>query len=486
MQNRQVHWDEGLFLRPQHFQTADRYWQELIGVSSSLDNAYNWGVFKLEINQEALDNQIVEIVRCQARTKSGTLISFDASTIDRVDMAQKAESDVRFEEYLRENNGLRVYLGVPYLRMSRKNVAPESGDQHARYCSSANSIEDETSGGNPQDVNVKDLNLQILFESDDLSGYETVPVCRLVRSRDIDAKLQVDSTYFPPCLTTAAFGPLQRNMMEGAHDLLKSRGDLLRRQLVDSGASFATQRAGVVEDLLLLQSINEAVGMLNCYSFSDGVHPHEGYAALCQIIGRLSIFSEAKEIGEMPRYNHDDLFGIFSWALRRIKILIDRGEAGYFQRFFKGSGPEISLKPKMTVTLEPEWFGRDWQIILGLHSIDLSTSECLDLLQREWIFKLGAPNQVDFFFERHARGIKLGSVKQLPSVLPVSQKWQFFSFKVDEAWEDAKSSCAISFRFNADQVANLSDLENRQTLEMKVKDATAAMEFAVFAVKDRG
>jgi len=117
MQNRQLHWGEGLFLRPQHFQTADRYWQELIGVSSSVDTAYNWGMFRAEINEEALDNQIVEVVRFQARSKQGTLISFDSSTVDKVDLNQKSEADPRFDEFLREQNGVKVYLGVPHLKM---------------------------------------------------------------------------------------------------------------------------------------------------------------------------------------------------------------------------------------------------------------------------------------------------------------------------------------------------------------------------------
>lgn len=272
--------------------------------------------------------------------------------------------------------------------------------------------------------------------------------------------------------------------MEAVYDVLKSRGEILRRQVVDAGVTFSTGRAGAVDNLMLLQAVNEAIGTLHCHSFSDGVHPYIAYTSLCQIIGRLSVFGTEKDNGDMPRYDHEDLFGIFSWALLRIKTLIDTGEAGYFQRFFKGAGPEILAKPKLQVNLEPEWFGRDWQIILGLHSIDLSTSECLSLLQSEWVFKIGAPNQVDFFYERHARGIKLGSVKQLPTVLPASQKWRFFSFKSNEAWDDVKTSCSIAVRFNADQVANVTEIERQQTIEMKVGDRKVAMEFAVFAVKD--
>lgn len=486
MQNRQLHWGEGLFLRPQHFQTADRYWQELIGVSSSVDTAYNWGMFRAEINEEALDNQIVEVVRFQARSKQGTLISFDSSTVDKVDLNQKSEADPRFDEFLREQNGVKVYLGVPHLKMSRRNVSVEGNDNQSRFVATVKQFEDESTGGNPQELEVKDLNVQILFESDDLSGFETVPIFRLVRSKELDAKLVRDSNYFPPCLSTRAFGPLQRNIMEASYDVLKSRGDILRRQVVDAGVSFSTQRAGAVDSLMLLQAINEALGTLNCHSFAEGVHPFVAYTSLCQIIGRLSVFGSEKDNGDMPRYDHENLYEIFWWALTRIRSLIDVGDAGYFQRFFKGSGPEILRKPKMQVSLEPEWFGRNWQLVLGLHSLDIPTSDCLTLLSNQWVWKIGDPGKVDWYYERQARGLRLGSLRQTPSVLPVSKKWQFFSFREGESWDEVKSTCSIAFRFNADQVANVNELENHQTIVMKNGDRKVAMEFAVFAVKDQG
>ena len=121
MQNRQLHWGEGLFLRPQHFQTADRFWQELISASSSFDTAFNWGIYRAEINGDALDNQIIDLVRTQARSKQGTLISFDASTINKIDLAQKSETDPRFDEFLRSNNGVKVFLGIPHLKNAKKN-----------------------------------------------------------------------------------------------------------------------------------------------------------------------------------------------------------------------------------------------------------------------------------------------------------------------------------------------------------------------------
>ncbi len=479
MQYHQLNWAEGLFLRPHHFQSADRYWHELNGLSSAMDSGFNYGVFNLEINETALDNQIVEVVRCQARSKQGTIVSFDAAAINRVDLGQKSETDSRFDEHIRSKNGIKVFLGVPQLKLSQRNVANTAGDDQARYLASEKQYEDEESGGNAQAIQVKDLNVQILFESDDLGGYELIPICRLVRSKDVNANLVRDPTYFPPCLATKSVGFLQRNIMEAAYDLLKSRSDTLQKQIVDGGISFSTQTAGAVDRLVMLQSINESLGTLNCFSFADGVHPFQAYTSLCQIIGRLSIFGPDKNNGDMPFYDHENLYEIFDWALRRIKALVDIGDVGYYQRYFKGSGG-----PRLRVNLEPEWFSRDWQIILGIYSADLSARDCIAQLQSSITWKLAAPERVDRDFEKNLPAIQLGSVKSQPSQLPTSNSWLFFSIKSGEPLDAVKRSCALSFRFSAEQVENLDELDNRQTLVLN-GNQPFSIELAIFAVKNQ-
>ena len=149
MQHKQLNWSEGLFLRPHHFQSADRYWHELLGLSSGFDRGYNYGVFNLDLNEDALENQILQIVRFRGRTKLGTIISLDNSVVDRVDLNEKLATDAKFIEFLREHNGIKVYLGVPHLKLSRPNVSPGSANGQARYVADVEQYEDEVVGGKP-------------------------------------------------------------------------------------------------------------------------------------------------------------------------------------------------------------------------------------------------------------------------------------------------------------------------------------------------
>ena len=68
---------------------------------------------------------------------------------------------------------------MPQLKLSRPNVQNGEAEVQRRYVSIANQFEDEVTGGNPQDILTRGLNLKILFECDDLDGYESIPIFRL-------------------------------------------------------------------------------------------------------------------------------------------------------------------------------------------------------------------------------------------------------------------------------------------------------------------
>src|SRR5439155_25992813 len=69
-----VNWHEGMFLRPQHFQAAERYWRDQVHQSSLWDVHYNWGLRSVEIDADALRNYRVVVPHLQARLRDGPLI----------------------------------------------------------------------------------------------------------------------------------------------------------------------------------------------------------------------------------------------------------------------------------------------------------------------------------------------------------------------------------------------------------------------------
>jgi len=64
-----VHWHEGMFLRPHHFQAADRYWADQVRQGSRWDLNYNWGIRRIDIDLPALKNYRFVVNQLQARLK---------------------------------------------------------------------------------------------------------------------------------------------------------------------------------------------------------------------------------------------------------------------------------------------------------------------------------------------------------------------------------------------------------------------------------
>ncbi|MDB4392067.1 type VI secretion system baseplate subunit TssK, partial [bacterium] len=62
MRHLPINWYEGLFLRPHHFQTAERNTTELLATSSRFDRPYNYGIYHIEFNREALANHRFELL----------------------------------------------------------------------------------------------------------------------------------------------------------------------------------------------------------------------------------------------------------------------------------------------------------------------------------------------------------------------------------------------------------------------------------------
>ena len=54
MSNQKVVWQEGMLLRPQHFQQNDRYYDHQLKMRSCRTNRFGWGFFKLDIDTQFL------------------------------------------------------------------------------------------------------------------------------------------------------------------------------------------------------------------------------------------------------------------------------------------------------------------------------------------------------------------------------------------------------------------------------------------------
>jgi type VI secretion system protein ImpJ len=336
-------------------------------------------------------------------------------------------------------------------------------------------------GGRDQEVEFRELDVRVLLSTQDLSGYETVPLARIKRAGEAEARPQLDEEYIPPLLAIEAWPPLSLDIVRAIYDMIGEKIDILSQRVVDRGISLSSQEPGDLDDLFMLMLCNGAYGSLRCLAFASGVHPFTAYTELCRIVSQLSIFHETCRPPEIPLYDHDDLGRIFRWMKQQIQLLLHRGDRlSYEQRFFVGT------ERGMQVTIEPKWLHAGWSWFVGVNSDSLTDRECRDLLKPgklDW--KIGSSQQVDLIFKRGLPGVLLDELPEAPRALPARQGWIFYEVKRDkdnQAWKDVLATQTLAMRLTERLILNFQSLQGHRSLEVAADGKRTVLQFALFAV----
>ena len=303
--NSKVVWSEGMFLNPQHFQQQERYLEALVDGKFSSISAYAWGVEDFEIDQKLLGLGKISIIRARGIMPDGTPFDFPAS--DRpppvIDLAEGTQNSI-------------VYLCLPVARQGTVNFASDENMQSlARYLSVEQEVRDiSNDSGDTLPIAVGNLNLRLLLESDDLSGYVCIGLMRVAEMHD-DRKILLDDAYIPTCMDCKK-SPRLSGFLAETISLLHSRGEAIAGRLADAN------RGGTAEvaDYMLLQLINRLEPMARHMALVDGLHPVALFAQTVQMVGELSTFVAAnKRPQDFGGYLHEDLQASFTPVMTQLR-----------------------------------------------------------------------------------------------------------------------------------------------------------------------
>ncbi len=485
MRNLPVHWYEGLFLRPQHLQAADRYWTELLQTSEQWDRPYNYGLHAFEHSREALANYQFQVHVLSARMRDGTLVSLESgSEPDRLDLKPSLRhlqgAKVDLTEAFGRETAVTVYLAIPKLQMGRANVGRPGEADRTRYLETDLPTQDESRGGGDQQIQVRLLNARLLLSNQDLAGYEVLPIARIRRASEEQAVPRLDPDYFPPLLNIAAWPPLGRDMVRAVYDVIGQKIEVLSQQILNRGIGLDSREPGDSDRILMLSQLNVAYGTLGVLAAAQGVHPFTAYLELARLVGQLSIFARERRIGDIPSYDHDDLARIFAYLRQRIEALINTvRDYEYEQRYLVGVGLG------MQVTLEPKWFNSDWQWYIGVNKGELTEQECRELLSAGMLdWKFGSSRQVEILFKNRAAGLNLIAVERQIRALPARRDWVFYEVdrRDSPAWRDVQETQTLAMRLKDSLIVNRDRLQGERQLVVSARGKQAGLQFALFAV----
>ncbi len=469
MRSQPVHWYEGMFLRPQHFQASDRYWHQAVATAVQWQSAYPYGVRAFRLQREALGANFFQLNGCQAVLRDGTMIDLDGQDLR-----------ISLKDAWQKQAEITVLLAVSKLVLGRPNTGA-AGAAATRLTVGAIPVTDENTGGSESEIEFRRLDVRLMLSSDNTEGYETLPIARIKRAGGDESTPEIDDEYFPPLLACDAWEELAQGIVRGIFDLVGQKVDVLAQRATSRGLSFHSQEPGELDDLWMLAQLNQALASLHSMTFAIGLHPYYVYHELCRIVGVLSIFDSTRRLDPLlPAYDHDDLGKVFWWLKRKISELIGTAKKlEYEQRYFVG------VERGMQVSLDPKWLHANWSWFVGVHGENVPTDICRELLRPgvlDW--KMGSNQQVELLFKHRMPDVKADDeLRTPPRALPSQRGWIYFEVRREgPAWKDVLATQTLAMRFNTNVIANLDKLAGQRKLEVIHNEKRAILEFSLFAV----
>lgn len=425
-------WEHGLFLQPQHFQLAGRQRLSALTRMASLLNPYLWGVRRLAVNEDALNNGVFEVTRLELLLRSGewALLPANATLPPRSFLA----------DWTAPEEPLSVSLALAEFREQGGNVLrtddPSGAPETFRYTAplTPETVPDLMGDGPEADVGTLRYNLRLCLSDSDCPDLPRIPLARLIRDGE---RIRLDASFTPPCVDIHAVPELRR-LLHDVRDTLLSRSRQLEEYKIiagDAGVSGVSSLHGItLFSILGVLSRNapELEQILNAPS----VHPWPVYRALCRLVGELSVFSASlSALGEtrqgtraLPPYDHENPQNCFRAACGIIARLVDTFVIGPAFTFTL----EAQDRPDHLCAAMPQNARAGayayWLLVRTAHTDGLAE-------RMEHLAKLAPSENIDSIVAQALPGVRLRHAAQPPAGLPLRTDTLYFTIdQNDPLW----------------------------------------------------
>lgn len=303
-----VIWQEGMLLRPQHFQHNDRYIDHQMKMRTQLLGGFNWGFLSLDIDVQFLAMGKLVISQASGVLPDGSVFEFDSHT-------EPLALDIP------ANTGsTSVYLALPLATGNHVEARrSEYCDVLARYITYDLEIPDSNAGDTAMgQISCGRPAFQLLLgEQKGDHAFVKLKVCTVLDSTS-DGAIRLDPSYVPTYIKAHASSYLLSCLKE-VIGMLGHRGDTIAERMRCNGEVGGTE----VGDFMMLQLINRTEAVLRHYLNLQHVHPEELYRTLLAMLGELSTFSgDTRRPRVDSRYLHSDQSASFHTLMEGIRHVL--------------------------------------------------------------------------------------------------------------------------------------------------------------------
>jgi type VI secretion system protein ImpJ len=303
-------------LDPHHFQQWDRYHAHLLQARMHASTPHAWGLTHLEIDEDALANGTVRIVRCGGVTSDGLV--FDIPDSDPAPAARAAA-----EHFPPTADRLTLFVAVPAERARGVNfLLPHAEAQReTRYLVERVAVVDEVGGLDEREIEIARPNIALRFASEPGDSFSLLPVAQLVRTPTGGFRLA--RSFVPPCTTVGASAAL-RATTRRVLELLVAKSTALWGRTRRLPRGQAPMSAADVVSLSLQTTVNAFIPLLRHHHAAGDSHPETLYRTLAMLAGQLSALpgNVDVDVRTLPTYQHANLGPCFATLDRVIGTLL--------------------------------------------------------------------------------------------------------------------------------------------------------------------
>lgn len=430
MSNQKVVWQEGMLLRPQHFQQNDRYYDHQLKMRSCRTHRFGWGFFELNIDTQFLAMGKLVISQASGVLPDGTLFELGTG-LEPLAMDVPANT-----------GNTPVYLALPLVTGNHVETRRiEQRDVLARYTAHEVQVADSNAGdNNSSQVNcaLPDFRL-LLGEQHNENAYVKLKVCHILDTTP-DGVTSLDQEYVPAWLYFHA-SPFLASCLTEVISMLAHRGDILAERIRATGKVSGAE----IGDFMMLQLINRYEPLLRHLQGVEQLHPEQVYREFLGLLGELSTFaSEGKRLRLESRYRHNDLgqsFGKLMDAIRQVLSMVLEQHAVELPLQQRQYGIQVS--PLQDHTL------------LGNASFVLAAgADCDSEALRRRLpahLKIGPVERIRQLVNLHLPGIKVKPLPVAPRQIPFHAGKTYFALELNaEELSQLERSGGFAFHVSGD------------------------------------
>lgn len=308
-----VMWQEGMLMRPHHFQQQQRYNDYLDNQRFRAMNDLSWGFTELTLNNELLAQGKIMIDSASGTLPDGTVFSIPD---------QDALPDPLHPQHFPDERSRNIYLALPVASDVRNEIS--DGRRIGRYRLNYADVRDlHSEEGDTRTLTLGQLTPRIMSGAEDMSAYITLPLCR-ISDRHADGSLTLDDDFIPSCQNIQVSKKLRVYLKEVQGAIGGRASDLANRI-----GSPAQSGIADVAEFMMLQLLNRNQTRFTHHARRSQLHPEDFYLDLAGLLGELMTFTEPSRLPcPLDVYDHHDLTKTFKTLLSCIAVCGNMPSAG--------------------------------------------------------------------------------------------------------------------------------------------------------------